>query len=99
MPRIQLTITIDMDRPLGPQVGPCRAHGIPWKILERMTGFSRRGLSKMLVSSQLWERQVLSICVLNPAVAREHPDSPVAAGVSSLSLDPAPVAGSLSGQA
>jgi len=92
MPRIALTVIIDTDRPLGPQVAPARAQGIPWKILEHMTGRTRRGLSKMLSSSQLWERQVVSLRVLNaPSLGSDDQSR----RVSSLDTGPAASAAGL----
>lgn len=40
-------VVIDDARPLGPQIDAARSVQVPWKILERVTGFTERHLRNM----------------------------------------------------
>jgi len=65
---IQLTVTIDTSRPLGPQLAAARARGLPWKLLADITCVSERHLRRLVEMSGIWDRQAISLCVLNPPV-------------------------------
>lgn len=37
-------VVIDTEKPLGPQVAEARRQFVPWKVIERATGYSRHRL-------------------------------------------------------
>lgn len=49
----ELHLVVDRDAPLGPQVEKLRAEGVPWKLIERLTGKRKTRLEEYLAR---WRR-------------------------------------------
>lgn len=53
-----LLVSLDDDRPLGPQLAGARLWGIPWKLLRQLSGgYTVRHLSDLATTSDFCERQ------------------------------------------
>lgn len=44
----ELRLVVDRDQPLGPQLEKLRAEGVPWKLIERLTGKRKTRLEEYL---------------------------------------------------
>lgn len=48
---VRLVVAIDLDLPLGSQVARARAKGVPWKMIEELTGLTRQRLYQLVLEA------------------------------------------------